>query len=76
MKKENWWTKYWQNPWYGFMVIAAFASIISFFQINSYWADKNNFNGLFGWLGIGIVSGLAAVFFLWKANKTSSGRGG
>ena len=28
------------------------ASIIKLFQINSYWADKHNFNGLFGWLGI------------------------
>lgn len=64
------------NPWYGWMVIAAFVSVISFFQINSYWADKNNFNGLFGWLGIGIVAALFAVFFLYKVKTTSTGKGG
>lgn len=76
MEKESKWNKFWLNPWFGFMVVAAFISIISFFQIKSYWADKNNFNGLFGWTGIGIVFGLAAAYCLYKANKTSTGRGG
>lgn len=58
------------------MVIFAFASVISFFQINSYWADKNNFNGLVGWLGIGIVTGLVAVFCLAKVMKYGGGTGG
>jgi hypothetical protein len=64
------------NPWYGYMVLTAFASIISFFQINSAWADEHKFNGLAGWLGIGIATGLAATFFLYKANKTSTGKPG
>jgi hypothetical protein len=55
--------------WFIFMTVFAFASVISFFQINSYWADQHDFNGLFGWLGIGIVTGLAAIFGLYKVNK-------
>jgi len=62
--------------WFGFMVVFAFASVISFFQINSYWADQNNFNGFFGFLGIGIVFGLAAVFCLMKVAKYGGGTGG
>ena len=61
------------KKWFALMAIFAFASIISFFQINSYWADKHNFNGLFGWLGIGIVSGLVAVFCLSKVAKYGGG---
>ncbi len=47
-------------------VIFAFASVVSFFQINSYWSDNHHFNGFFGWMGIGVVSGLAAIYFLYK----------
>lgn len=54
------------------MVVFAFLSIISFFQINSYWADTHNFNGLFGWLGIGIVTGLAAVYGLYKVSQAGT----
>lgn len=43
------------------MAILAFISIISFFQIDSDWADRHHFNGVFGWLGIGIVVGLGAI---------------
>lgn len=71
MKKKSFWEKFWLNPWYGFMVIAAFISIISFFQINSAWADKHSFNGK--WLVIGIVFALVAIGCLYKANKTSGG---
>lgn len=60
------------GQWFIFMVVFAFASVLSFFQINSYWADQHNFNGLFGWLGIGIVTGLAAVFGLYKTAKNSN----
>jgi hypothetical protein len=65
---KNWSTK----QWFAWMVVFAFASVISFFQINSYWADKNNFNGFFGWLGIGIVTGLAAIYGLSKVSKAGS----
>lgn len=57
------------RTWFGIMVVFAFASVISFFQINSWWADQHDFNGIFGWLGIGIVTGLVAVFSLYKVNK-------
>lgn len=63
--------KWGAKSWFGFTTVFAFASMISFFQINSDWADRHNFNGLFGWLGIGIVFGLVSVFGLYKVNKNS-----
>lgn len=65
---KNWGT----SQWFMFMTVFAFASVISFFQINSYWADQNDFNGLKGWLGIGIVTGLVATFGLYKASQKSN----
>lgn len=47
-------------------------SVISFFQINSYWADKHNFNGVFGWLGIGIILGLGCIYTLYKVSKNAN----
>jgi len=64
------------RKWFGLMTVFAFGSVISFFQINSYWADQNNFNGFFGWLGIGIVLGLVAIFCLSKVMKYGGGAGG
>jgi hypothetical protein len=55
------------RKWFGLMCVFAFASVISFFQINSYWADQNHFNT--GWLIIGIVTGLCAIGCLYKVNK-------
>lgn len=49
------------------VIIAAFASVISFFQINSAWADKHHFNT--GWLVIGIVAGIVAIISLIKVVK-------
>lgn len=57
------------KTWWGITVVFAFASVISFFQINSYWADQHHFNGIAGWLGIGIVTGLIAVFGLYNVSK-------
>jgi len=46
--------------WFVITAILAFTSFISFIQINSAWADNHNFNGFFGWLGIGFLfAGLA-----------------
>ena len=60
--------------WFALMVFFAFASVISFFQINSYWADQNNFNG--GWTIIGIVFGLIAAYCLHRVAKSAGGSGG
>lgn len=54
------------------MVIFAFASVISFFQINSYWSDTHNFNTW--WYVIGGVTGLIAVYFLYRVSKQAGGR--
>lgn len=75
MKKFiEWVTKVFVNPWYIGAVAAAFISIISFFQIDSARADKNNLNGF--WLVVGIVFIVGAAVLLYKANDTSAGRGG
>lgn len=61
------------RKWFGLMVVFAFGSIISFFQINSYSADRNNMNGFFGWLGIGVVLGLVALYCLSRVAKYGGG---
>lgn len=60
--------------WFALMVFFAFAAVISFFQINSYWADQNNFNGW--WTSLGIVFGSIAAFCLYKVSDTAGGSGG
>jgi hypothetical protein len=62
------------NPWWIGLVILAFGSVISFFQINSYYADTHDMNFFFTILGI--VLGLAALFCLYKTATTSTGEGG
>ncbi len=64
------------KTWFGLMSAAAFASGISFFQINSAWADDHHFNGIIGWSGLGIVFGLAAIYCLYKVAKNSNPGGG
>ena len=76
MKKDNWFIKTFQNPWFICMVVTVFTAVISFFQINSYWADQHHFNGIKGWLGIGIFFSGLSIFFLYMTNKTSKGTGG
>lgn len=56
------------KKWSVLMVLSAFASAISFFQVNSYFADKHNFNTVF--TVAGIVLGLFASFSLYKFNQT------
>jgi len=77
MSKFSEWFYKRQNGWFTFCAIFAFASVISFFQGNSYWADQHNFNGWFiGWKGVGGLFGLAAIFCYWKAKGTSTGKAG
>ena len=47
--------------------VSAFVSVISFFQINSYFADKHHINGL--WWVSGIVFAAVAGYFMYKANN-------
>ena len=76
MSLKTWFQKNLTRRWFWVTAIFAFGSVISFFQINSYKADKNNMNGLFGWLGIGIVLGLVAIYFLiTKVMKYGDGGG-
>lgn len=63
-----------QNPlfWGLLTVIFAFTSFISFVQIGSYRADKNDLNTF--WTIAGIVTGVLAVLFFYKVTATSGGK--
>lgn len=65
---KNWGAKHWIR----FAAAFGFASFISFCQIDGAWADAHHFNGLFGWLGIGIITGLAAIYGGYKMTKTGN----
>ena len=58
------------SRWFAVTSVLAFMAVISFFQVNSYWADKHHFNT--GWIIIGILTGLAAIFCLSKVIKGSN----
>lgn len=58
--------------WFALTVVFAFLSVISFFNINSYYGDTHHFNGVFGFLGLGIVLGGIATFGLSKVIKNSN----
>jgi hypothetical protein len=65
--------KKWQTKqWFAFTAVFAFASFISFINIGSSFGDENNFNGIIGFTGIGILSALVSVFGLYKSSKKSS----
>jgi hypothetical protein len=49
---------------------AAFASVISFFQVGSAWSDAHNFNA--GWIGIGIAAGIVALWQFYIVVKGSN----
>lgn len=59
------------HKWMILMAIFAFISVISFFQVNSAWADAHNFNT--GWKLIGTAAGIAAIFCLIKTAKAGGG---
>lgn len=59
------------NKWWIVTVVSAFASVISFFQVNSAWADAHHFNA--GWVFIGIATGLAACYSLYKVSRDWGG---
>lgn len=53
------------------MSVAAFSSVIGFFQINSYLADKKGLNGF--WIVWGIAFALAAGYCLYRVIKEAGG---
>lgn len=59
------------HHWIIITVIFAFISVISFFQINSAWADAHNFNTW--WKVIGVVTGIVAIICLIKTAKAGGG---
>ena len=62
------------NQWFAFTGVFFFVGMISFFQVDSAWADEHNFNGILGWSGIGIASILMAVFGLYKSYGKSNSK--
>ncbi len=58
------------KTWFAFMTFFAFASIICFFQIDSYYADVNDLNT--GFLIGGILLAFVAIFGLIKVIKNSN----
>ena len=68
----------WQiNPWHIASSVVAFISVISYFNINSAWADKiGQPKGNTIFLVVGIVGTLLAIGLMIKASKTSTGTGG
>lgn len=58
------------SRWFAVTSVLAFMAVISFFQVNSYWADKHHFNTW--WIIIGILTGLAAIFCFSKVIKGSN----
>lgn len=61
------------HKWIIITAIFAFGGFISLFQINSAWADAHHFNGVKGWLGIGILLLLIAAYCLYKTAKAGGG---
>lgn len=55
-----------QQDWITATVIAAFAGVICFFNVNSAWADDNNLNGVLQVAGI-VLSGIAG-YCAWKSS--------
>jgi uncharacterized membrane-anchored protein len=56
------------KKWFIIMSALAILSLVSFFQINSYFADKHKINGLFTLLGIILAAGavLSLIFGVLK----------
>ncbi len=61
------------NKYFAGGAVCAFLSVISFFTINSYFADKHHVNGLF-WIA-GFLFAAGAIYFYWKLTQTTGGGG-
>lgn len=71
----KWFSKFFLGtPAYGVMVITFLLGVVSFFQINSYQADKHHLNTF--WLVVGIVLVLVSGYFLYRVTKTTTGGDG
>lgn len=65
------------TPWFVFAAVAAFAGMISYFQVNSAWSDKigqPKGNRIF--IGVGVAFTILFIWFMYMAAKTSTGTGG
>lgn len=73
MSLKTWFYKR-QNGWFTLCVISAFAGMICYFSINSWFADKHKLNTEF--LIAGIAFTILSLFFIYKAQKSSTGTAG
>jgi hypothetical protein len=58
------------KKWFIVMAILAILSVISFFQVNSAWADEHNFNT--GWKIIGGILGIGTLLSFRQVLKSSN----
>lgn len=58
------------TKWWLLTAVTGFASFISFFHINSYFADTHNANTIFTIAGV--VLALASIFCMYKVSKNTN----
>ena len=61
------------TKWFWFMTVFAFASVICFFNVNSYVGDKYRINSVF--VIAGIVFAAIAIYSLKKLNDVAGTKG-
>ena len=62
------------NWWLPATIVSLFLCLISFFQVNSAFADKHNINGV--WIVLGSIFAISTLYCGRKAAKTAPGQGG
>lgn len=53
------------NKYFTGFAICGFLSVVSFFQINSWWADQHHLGNLM-WIAIGVILAGGAFYFIKK----------
>lgn len=70
----NWIVKVFLNPWYIAFALCSLIGLFFLFSIDACYFGTCNLNWLF--IPAGTIFIVAAIYFLIKANETSTGKGG